>query len=358
MPDKIKFHGTDLQSVTTSREKTPEGYLKATAAITGVGVQMYLDSELGGEKRELVGVFRGEDTVFHAETIASAKMKPITHQHPDINVDANNYKELSIGHIGDRVEALDEKRLGASVQITDTDVIKKIEAGLCETSAGYECYLIREDGEYEGQPYKYRFAGPMIINHLAIVEQGRCGPEVRILDRRTNNMTKEELLKLLRDALNEDQGATENKVDIDAIVSKMGDALLPKIEDLINASQNDAEDDADDEGDDQDDVAPLDVADAVKARTQLITDVAPLLDDEQDVHSMNDREILEVALADDIENIADQDDAYLRGVLDTILKDRKAASDKADEIKTNTSVSTLAKPMSGLDARKLKKQGE
>lgn len=359
MKNKIKFYGTDLQAVTTKREKTPEGYLKATAAITGVGVQMYLDSELGGDGNDLVGVFRGPDVVFHEETAQSARLKPITFEHPDINVDAYNYKDLSVGHVGEDVRPLDDKRLGALIQITDAETIRKIEAGLCETSAGYECYIIREDGEYEGQSYKYRFAGPMIINHLAIVERGRCGPEVRILDRSVN-MDKEQLRKLLLDVLGHEQDESENnKLEVKIDVAELSDKLLPEIKKLVDAASESSEaDDVDDADDDKtEDEEAVSVEDAAKARAKLISDTASLVGKETDVHGLSDREILEAALSDEAEGVAEKSDEYLRGMLDTILKDRKAASDKASEIKADASVlNVVFKPISGLDARNLKKE--
>ena len=78
MPDEIHISGEDRLPITSTREKTPEGYLKAVAAITCVGVQDYNARDLGELEDRVVGVFRPADVVFHPETMKSAKMKPAT----------------------------------------------------------------------------------------------------------------------------------------------------------------------------------------------------------------------------------------------------------------------------------------
>ncbi|MCK5219189.1 DUF2213 domain-containing protein, partial [bacterium] len=65
---KKKIQLQDQLPIESTRALTPEGYLKATAAITTIGVQQYLASEFGANTDEPVGVYRPAETVFHPET--------------------------------------------------------------------------------------------------------------------------------------------------------------------------------------------------------------------------------------------------------------------------------------------------
>ena len=384
MPDEIQINGVDRLPITATREKTAEGYLKATAVITAVGVQIYNARDFGENEDREVGVFRPHDTVFHSDTMDSARLKPITEQHPDVDVTAKNYKNLSIGNMGEKIEALDAKRLGATVIVNDAEAVDKVERGLVETSAGYDATLVKESGSFEGRDYEYRFKGPMLINHLAVVDAGRCGPTVKILDKKgKSKMNEEEMKKFLIDAgvLDKDgkavavvDGKDEKKVDSDAMVSKMVDALkafdaekeakkakdeADNLENLKKAKKKKKGEDeeTEDEKKAKKDAADKAVRDAAQARSTLIVDAKPHLGEDVKVHELSDREILEEALKDSVEDIKDKDDAYLRGMLDAINKDRKDAgasyplNGKHADAKLDEEIS---KPMGFMDVRKIK----
>ena len=182
-PSKIKVSDR-LKVNISSREPTPEGYLKAVAAITAVGIQEYHCSEFEMEGDYMVPVFRPPETVFHEETIESAKLKPICLTHPPDDVDAATYSRLAVGTIGEAVEPLDEIRLGAHIIVTDSVAVAAVTVeGKDEVSLGYDSHIIKEPGDHNGAPFEYRFIGPMVINHLAIEDAGRCGENVKILDK-------------------------------------------------------------------------------------------------------------------------------------------------------------------------------
>ena len=66
--------------------------------------------------------------------------------------------------------------------IYNSDLIKSIENGECyELSPGYECEILQENGSYNGEHYDYKQLLKN-VNHLAVVEQGRTGHELRIQD--------------------------------------------------------------------------------------------------------------------------------------------------------------------------------
>ena len=166
---------TDSSSRLEGRTITPEGFLRADAVVTSVGVFNYLTTELdiGGPPR-VVRVFRTPESVFHPDTINSARMKPLTLRHPQGKfVLPHNAKMEKVGSMGENPFRLDDRRLAVPIMVTDSEAIQKIEGGRDATSSGQIFYYIPKSGTYMGQPYDLETEGPILINHLAIEQQGR-----------------------------------------------------------------------------------------------------------------------------------------------------------------------------------------
>ena len=372
----IKFSGKDVLQIKSTREKTAEGYLKATSAITCTGVQYYNGRQFGRDSDDMVGVYRPADTVFHPDTMDSAKLKPITREHPDVDVTAKNYKELTVGTLGETVEPIGGGRLGAKVIITDEEIIKQVEAGTAETSAGYVANLIEKSGTYDGLEYEYEFDGPMVINHLAIVDRGRCGPSVKILDE-GKNMDKKELLKFLTDAgiIDADGKRISDGMDMESMMGmmmKMMSEMMMKMMgdrgmyDAEEGEKPEAETETPAEAEEQEEADSdeskvedsIDDKDAAKLRSKIIADTASLVDSDN-VHNLENRQILEEALKDSVTDIADKSDEYLMGVLDSVVADRKLAADNKALIGNASAnfsdTGEAPRVLNALDARKLEK---
>ncbi len=206
MKRKIKLNITDQLDLTGSastREITKEGYLKGIAAVTKVGVQLYSARDFGVDSDEMVGVFRPPETVFHAQTQESIKQQPLTMTHPQEDVNSENHNRLSVGSTGEQVGPIDDERLGVNFVVNNKDIVDGIISGeIGELSLGYDSYIISEEGSYNGESFVYRFDGPMICNHLAVLRKGdgRCGESVKILDSGEDMFNKKIALKLLKDA--------------------------------------------------------------------------------------------------------------------------------------------------------------
>lgn len=209
MAEPIQITVTDAPVAIAKRERTPEGFLRATAALTRVGVQRYSSEELGlpGPSRE-VGVYRSAETVFADDTKSSAAMKPITVGHPDEDVSPDNYRDLAVGHLGDETFATGA-RLAAPITLTDADAIARIESGKDQVSAGYYMSIVPEHGTFDGQTYEYRVDGAMRINHLALVDKGRAGPTVRVFDEQKTKTTD-----MLIDALTSEESGHQHGVSV------------------------------------------------------------------------------------------------------------------------------------------------
>ena len=107
--------------------------------------------------------------------------------------------------------------------------INLIESGeKCELSIGYDCEIHKEAGEYGGQPYDF-VQRNIKIQHVALVECGRAGADVKVSDSKdiilnsqkteVKQMDKEKLLQLINELVK--AGATEEeiKAKIDELTS-------------------------------------------------------------------------------------------------------------------------------------------
>lgn len=170
-----RFDSTEVPS--SACEVTPEGFLRAPARISRVGVYAYAEAD-GRIVREL----RLPEDVFEPDSIASFRMLPITDGHPEAGaVTAENARELQRGHLGENVGIEEDRFLSVNVLITDAALVGKVTSGdAVELSAGYKCGIVEgagtheEFGEYDRRQVQIRG------NHVAVVATGRAGPEVRL----------------------------------------------------------------------------------------------------------------------------------------------------------------------------------
>lgn len=154
---------------------TPQGYLRAPALATRIGVFKYLQAD-GSVIREL----RHPDHVFEADSMATLSNVPLTNNHPkEMIVTPKNAKALSVGFTGEAVTKEDDKFLKTMVTVTDQDAIDDVKSGKQELSCGYVCEHDEAPGQWEGQDYDV-IQKNIRYNHLAIVDRGRAGPQVRM----------------------------------------------------------------------------------------------------------------------------------------------------------------------------------
>ena len=154
-------------------DETQDGYLTVTAPITRPGVFPYMRSD-GTVQMEA----KLPEEIFSDKTIQSAQAKPVTDDHPNEPVTLQNFSQYAKGitHTDARVQDL---KLVVSFTVTDAGLIQKIRDGKREISIGFMADIVAESGTYQGQQYEY-VQRNIEINHIAIVDQGRAGPEVAI----------------------------------------------------------------------------------------------------------------------------------------------------------------------------------
>ena len=168
--------------------KTPEGYLICTdAVLSRTGKQEYRRCELFGDAcndpDKMINVERTSDEVFSDKAMSSFENKPICIQHPDVDVNSENYNELAVGFVRDIYKGFDNGQpvmLGTLV-ITNKEAVDDIESGKYkELSCGYDCDISEDDLTQRN----------IRGNHVALCEQGRAGI-ARIVDSVEANDTYE-----------------------------------------------------------------------------------------------------------------------------------------------------------------------
>jgi hypothetical protein len=166
------------------QELTPEGFLICRdVAIARTGMQSYSTDELpmldgiGGR----ITIYREEGDVFRPETLASFEGKPVTIDHPPVEVDPSNWRAYAVGTVQNvrRGSGVDADLIIADLLITDQSGIDTIRRdGVREVSCGY-------DAEYEQAGVGAGYQRNIVGNHVAIVRAGRAGPRCSIQDHET-----------------------------------------------------------------------------------------------------------------------------------------------------------------------------
>ena len=119
-------------------------------------------------------------------TVASANEKPVTNDHPGVLVTKSNSREYMRGFTTSNAH-VEGNVLYNDVAITDADLIKAIQNGKKELSIGFETEVVPETGEYNGVKYDH-VQKNIKINHLAVVQRGRAGHNVRLVGDSAENV--------------------------------------------------------------------------------------------------------------------------------------------------------------------------
>lgn len=154
--------------------------------ISKVGVFPYLGSEIGAPEPDRVyRVYRPAEELSNPETIASFRLMPMVDEHSmlggeDQGLTPAEHKGVQ-GVIGEEVY-FDPPYLRGNLKLYSEAAKGMVRSGVKrELSPGYRCKYEFTPGTFDGE--QYDAVQRMIrANHLALVEEGRTGPDVAVLD--------------------------------------------------------------------------------------------------------------------------------------------------------------------------------
>lgn len=232
----MKFYAT--QKLGPKRSLTPEGYLLCEdVPVARTGDMVYAPGEVPIEPGPdgLIHITRDADEVFRTETMASCEGKPVTVNHPAEFVTPKNFKALSVGLMVNvrRGAGLDNDLMIADLMVTDQEGIDAIlNDGIEQVSLGYDADYVQVSPGRGAQR-------AILVNHVALVPRGRCGPRCEIGDEETVMPTPakktswlDQLKALVKDAESEETEAEKEarlkkeKEDADEKEkAKTGDAM-------------------------------------------------------------------------------------------------------------------------------------
>lgn len=128
------------------------------------------------------------DTLTDPEYMDSLKLLPVTLDHPSPPiVDASNARSLAVGGMGDTVTADDSGMLSQPIAVWDGVAASAARTTHKQISLGYQAMIDATPGVTpDGTPYD-RKQVKRKANHVALVEEGRHGPRIRV--RADSNVT-------------------------------------------------------------------------------------------------------------------------------------------------------------------------
>jgi len=160
---------------------------------------------------------RPAEEVFDSASLDSLRAVTVTIGHPAV-INSDNWRELSVGHVGDNVRA-DDIYVAGDLIIKDPSAQRGLDGkDYAELSCGYSVELDFTPGEYQGQKYD-AIQRNIRYNHVGIggTDWGRAGPQVRVLDGTTlgdmSTATKEIRTDAPATSAPKTDDATQAKID-------------------------------------------------------------------------------------------------------------------------------------------------
>lgn len=269
--------------------------------LSKVGIFPYAGRQLPGapDPNAIYQVYRPAEELADPECIASFRLLPWIDEHVMLGPEEKGLlpaeRKGVQGVIGEEIyfdpDAFEAGGLLGNIKVFSQSLAGLIEAGKRELSCGYRCQYEWKSGVFNGQPYdliQRRIRG----NHLALVESGRMGPEVSVLDGSALDQmtfTIEKGIDMAEE--NKDGGAKSSMSleDVTAFIEGMGPvvefvknlmngggaAVTPAAVDADPEKKDDAEGEKEDDAEKKDEGACMDaavqaaVAKALAAKPQI-----------------------------------------------------------------------------------------
>lgn len=261
----------------TARAYDINGWFEvADNPISREGVFPYSGAQIGApEPGRIYRVYRPASELSRQETLDSFRLVPIIDDHTMLGAGAKPAEAVGVdGVIGEKIHVQDGV-MKANLKIFSRTLAEKIKSGKTQLSCGYRCLYEFTPGVWNGQAYD-AVQRQITGNHLALVDEGRMGPSVAILDQMTFTVdakeqrpVMDEAIKAALDAMNATLGTA-----LDALTARL-DKLETGMDEMAAASKK--EDEAEEE---KEEAGTTDKAamDALNARLAALEQKASAMD--------------------------------------------------------------------------------
>jgi len=278
----------------TARTYDANGFFEVAGnPISRVGVFPYSGAQIGAsEPDRIYQVYRPAEELSDPEAMDSFRLLPLIDDHTMLGDDYTSAEDKGVGGVIGEQITFDDGVLRANLKIFGSDLAEKLKKGKTELSCGYWCVYDFTPGTFDGKRYdavQRKIRG----NHLALVDEGRMGPDVAVLDRMCFTAdamevlpVDEELKKLLADLtarvakLEAGEVGETDETEVPAEIEKTGDEEDPEAE-AAAAGDEEAEEAAADE-DGEKPAAGMDAAlKAIRTLTKRIDTLSkrPVMDE-------------------------------------------------------------------------------
>ena len=227
----------------TKRTYDNNGWLEVKDnPISKVGVFDYLGAEIGApEPDRIYRVLRPPEELASEATINSFKLTPFIIEHEMLGKHATPAEKKGIqGVIGENVY-FDPPYLRANIKIFSDVALSNIDSGKIDLSPGYRSKYEFTSGIYEGQHYDV-IQRHLRGNHLALVDEGRTGPDVAVQDHLVITIDTKELIRM-----NEEENKEKQTTDEGAFTAEQVTALKSIIAEVIAQTQSSTDEEPEEE---------------------------------------------------------------------------------------------------------------
>lgn len=152
--------------------------------LSKVGVFDYSGAQVGAppaDHGKIYKVFRPAEELANPETLASFRLTPLINDHTMLGEGFTDAENKGVdGVIGEDVYFSDGVLRG-NIKVFSKTLAEDIKKGKTELSCGYRCTYDFTAGSWNGQVYDV-IQRNIRGNHVALVDEGRMGPDVSVLD--------------------------------------------------------------------------------------------------------------------------------------------------------------------------------
>ena len=235
LKDKFK----KIKTAQDKKEIDINGYwLIKDNPMTKAGVFPYLGKQISPELEpsKIYQVLRPKEELTKPETLKSLELIPLLNDHEMVGKDFTPVEEKgSHGTTGQNVK-VNGNIITNDLRLLSEVIKNEVESGKKDLSMGYRCRYELTPGEFEGQHYD-AIQRDIIYNHIALVDEGRMGSDVRVMDSFTFDSIKDltkETTTMAEEKTTQDTDKRELIREVMAIAAKPNDDFAGGEEEKID----------------------------------------------------------------------------------------------------------------------------